>query len=346
MNVRKLSKIPKDKLKDRKIFVRCDMDVPFDTEGNITSTFRIDRCLETIKYLLANDCSVILATKIGRPEKRRISTDKLLPYLKEVLSMDVAFAGGYFEGEVQKKIKKLHGGGVLLLENVRFYEEEKDDDSPFVSDYAKLFDIFVNEAFAMSHRREASITGFPKHIPSYAGFNLEQEIDQLERLMRNPAKPFVFLVGGVKVGSKLSVIDSLRKNVTDVLIGGRLVLEEEIKKYKGRESVVIGGLTDDTFDIDDETLKAFKELISKAKTILWAGPMGKFEEKAHQKGTKEVVDAITSSDAYKVAGGGDTIAAIEELTSIERFDFVSTGGGAMLAFLSGKKLKALESLKT
>ncbi|MDP2933197.1 MAG: phosphoglycerate kinase, partial [bacterium] len=205
-------------------------------------------------------------------------------------------------------------------------------------------DIYVNDAFGVCHRAHASVVGIPKYLPSYAGFLLEKEINALSRAMENPDRPFVAIIGGVKFESKAKVIDSFLKAADYVLVGGKIGLSEEIKKINSPKIVL--PLDDvDTFDIGPESIKLFVEKIRFAKTIVWAGPVGLFEKEPYNAGTKAVGDAIiNNSGAFKVAGGGDTVSAINKFGWQDRFDHLSTGGGAMLDFIAGKKLPGLEAL--
>jgi len=352
MDIKRLSKFKKSDLMGKLVFVRADFDIALTDSLEIENTFRIDRVVPTIKYLLENGASLVLATKLGRPEEKKISTACLVAHLEKVVGKKILFLDGYPESTVFKKIKTFTPGTVGLFENVRFYPQEG---SSFTSgqvgeaaDLAKevegTFDLFVNEAFAMCHRDEFSVTGVAKVLPALAGLNLEREIDVLSGVMENPKHPLTLVVGGVKAESKPKVVGNFIDKADAILVGGRLMFSEEFTPFKGRDNLHLGELTDDGLDINSQTTAKFKDIIAQSATIIWAGPMGKFEDVKSELGTREVLLAITQSAAYKVAGGGDTISALEKFSDLGKFDFVSTGGGAMLDFLSGKELPGIKVL--
>lgn len=347
MDIKKLSKQDEKIIETKKVFVRADLDVPFDSDLRIADSFRIDRCLETIKYLVDLDCAVVLATKLGRPEEKKISTKNIVDYLSKIIGKTVKFVDDYPGDRAAKAIKDLKNTEVLLLENVRFFPEEKTNTGEvFAKKFATLFDFYVNETFAMLHRNETSLTEIPKNLNSYAGFNLEKEIEILSQVLVNPTKPLTIVIGGEKVQSKLSVIKNLVQVADKILVGGRLVLDNKVKQLGPHENIVLANLNEDTFDITDESIDEFTKHINESKTVVLVGPMGKFEEKAHEKGTKQIIWTAGNASSYKVVGGGDTVAAIKKFASITDFDFISTGGGAMLALLAGESLPALDSLRT
>lgn len=353
MDIKRLSEFKKEDLKGKRVFVRADFDVALTEELEIKNTFRIDRALPTIKHILDNGASLVLATKLGRPEEKKLSTVCLVNYLEKVIGKKVVFLGGYAETVVFEKIKAFTPGFVGLFENVRFYNEEGSsftvgevsEASELAKAVGETFNLFVNEAFAMCHRDEFSVTGAARLLPAMAGFNLEKEIDVLSGVMESPKHPLTLVVGGVKAESKPKVVGNFIDKADAILVGGRLMFSEEFTPFKGRNNLHLGGLTTDGLDIDSQTVAKFKDIITKSATIIWAGPMGKFEDAKSELGTRELVSAITQSAAYKVAGGGDTIAAIEKFSDPVKFDFVSTGGGAMLDFLAGKALPGVEVLK-
>ncbi len=336
--------------KNKKVLVRCDFDVPLDERGQILDDFRIKEALPTLQYLIDKEAKIILIGHAGRPEGKVVESLRLTPVQKkltEYLGVSVAKTSDCIGSEVEKLVEGMETGEVLLLENLRFHKEEEENDGEFAGKLARLGDIYVNNAFANSHRDHASMTGIPKHLPSVAGFTLTKEIEVLGSLIKNPKKPLVAIIGGKKVETtKLEVINRFSEIGNWVLIGG--LVENGIKE-KGilleYPQKIVGPIDDiQTKDIGPQTISLFKEKIALAKTIFWSGPLGQIEKEEFSKGTKEIVEAIVKSGAFSVTGGGDTIGFINQLGLIEKFNYVSTGGGAMLAFLSGDKLPGIEAL--
>ena len=259
----------------------------------------------------------------------------------------VKMVGGY---SLQKEIDGMKDGEIALLENLRFYKQEQENDLEFAKKLAKLGDVYVNDAFAVCHRKHASVIGIPKFLPSCAGILLEREIRVLQKIMRNPEKPLIAIIGGKKVETKINFIDKISRIADFVLIGNLLRDELKEKKIKLRFSkkiiFAIDGILSDKkeLDIGPKTIKIFKEKITTAKTIFWNGPLGKTEEKKFAKGSLVIAKAIIKSNAYSLAGGGETIAFLKQQDLIDEFDYISTGGGAMLEFLSNEPLPGLEVL--
>ncbi len=350
MNLKKLSELSQHELNGKKVFVRVDFDVPLDNELKITSTFRIDRCIPTIKLLQESGAAVVLGTKIGRPAKQRISTEVLMQYLTQIFGSNIEFFADYMSLGSQQKIQELQSGRILLLENLRFYNLETatnygEQERQEVKNYATNFNLYVNEAFAMSHRNETSVTRLPEYLPAYAGLNLEKEISTLLTLLENPEKPLVFIVGGAKIESKLPVINAFLEKADKILIAGKLI-HENTSMLAEKSNVLIATSAPSGFDISEEAISAFCNEIKMAKTIVWAGPIGKFEEQDFEWGTSCIIECIGANQGYKVAGGGDTFAAIEKFNALDKFNFISTGGGAMLKFLAGEALPGLDPVKT
>ncbi|MCG2686504.1 phosphoglycerate kinase, partial [Candidatus Parcubacteria bacterium] len=206
---------------------------------------------------------------------------------------------------------------------------------------ANLGDLYVNEAFATCHRAHASIAGIPKFLPAYAGLRLVEEVTTLRRVIENPARPLVAIIGGAKVETKAAVVKHLARIADQVLLGGKVALAEELR---GLPRVVFPRDDLEGKDIGPQTIENYCQIISKAKTIVWSGPLGIFEEPRFERGTRAVVEAVVRSSAFVVAGGGDTLAALEKFGYRDKIGFVSTGGGAMLEFLGGRKLPGLDAL--
>jgi phosphoglycerate kinase len=392
--------------KNKKVLVRCDFNVPLDENSNILDDFRIKKSIPTIEYLVKRKAKVILIAHLDRPGGEVVEGLRLTSVQKrlmEYLDLPVAKVQDCIGKDVENYVAKMKEGDVLLLENLRFYKGEESNDDNFSKKLADLADIYVNDAFSACHRAHASVVGVTKYLPSAAGLLLEKEIKILSRLLENPWRPLVVIIGGAKVADKIGVISQFLDKADHLLLGGKIantilqakgvivgkplldkdllkkiekidttspkihfpvdgviasesILEEGkrnpvLLKTKKGEYFRIGGFgsikkEESVFDIGPETIKVFSEIIKSAKMILWSGPLGMFEEKSFEKGTKDVAEVITRNhSAFKVAGGGDTNLALSKFGLIDKFDHTSTGGGAMLDFLSNKKLPGIEALK-
>ena len=334
----------------KRILVRCDFNVPLDVNGNITDEFRIKQSLPTIEYLIKNDAKIILMSHLD-PESQgvvspifslNIVAKKLSEYLSRVIKTTNDCIGEKVIGEVGK----LMNGEILLLENLRFHEGETKNNPEFAKELSELGEIYINDAFSVCHRSHASMVGLPKILPSGAGLLLQKEIESLEKILKNPTRPFLAVVGGAKVQTKAKFIDRILK-IADVIIVSGLIKKEMMGKIKYRFSKKIVGPKDnlDALDIDENAINLFREKILKAKTILWNGPFGKFEDENYKHGTLEVAKAIIDSKAFSVIGGGETVEFITKEGLLSSFSHVSTGGGAMLAYLGGEELPGIEALK-
>ncbi|MBI2626328.1 MAG: phosphoglycerate kinase [Candidatus Nealsonbacteria bacterium] len=336
---------------NKRVLVRCDFNVPLSETGEILDDFRIKKTIPTIEYLLGKGAKIILMSHLGRPEGKVVEEFRLTPVqdkLTEYLDISVAKAPDCIGAEIEKWTKGMRSGETLLLENLRFYKEEEENDENFAKELSKLGDIYINDAFGASHRAHASIAGITKFLPSAGGLLLEKEIEVLTSLLKNPQKPLVAVIGGKKVEDKAGVVDKISKTADLVLVSG--LIEKEIKEksleFKYPNKIIgpvdeIGGGK----DVGPETIRLFREKIMQAKTVFWSGPLGKIEDEEFAGGTKALAQAIIESKAYSVAGGGETMEFVNKLGLGEKFSHLSTGGGAMLEFLSGKSLPGLEALE-
>lgn len=324
--------------------MRADLDVPLDGLDQVhhkleseTAT-RLTNLKETINYLLRNHAKqIIIAGHIDRPEEPdpAKSTKHLVEALSGILKQDITFKEG-LDGNGE--------GEIVLLENLRFWEGETKNDIGFAKKLADFADFYVNEAFGNSHREHASMAVLPSLLPHAAGLHLEEEVRVMTKLLETPARPFISIVGGAKIETKVPVISNLSKISHYVLVGGELPKEIEKNGQSFSENVVVAKLAEDGNDIDLDSAHRFSNYISTARTVVWNGPMG-FFEKGHEVGSKAVANAILNSHAYSVVGGGDTTQFLEKHNLLGRFSFVSAGGGAMLEFLSGKTLPGITSLE-
>lgn len=385
-----MKKIKDFNLKSKPVLVRCDFNVPLNKKGEIEDNLRLKKSIPTINYLVKEGAKIILISHFGRPKGkdedyslRRVSLE-----LSNLLNREVRFINDSITNNIKSELSKLKEGDIALLENLRFYPGEESNDINFVKSLSELGSFFVNDAFGVCHRNHASITGLPKIMPSCPGLLLEKELDVLSGLLKNPEKPMVSIIGGIKAPSKIAAIKGLLKN-SDVLIGGRI--HEPILKAKGilvgrkwpEEKVIEairgidltntkihlpvdslaclkgleGGYSRETaigkvrkeeeiYDIGPETIVLFSKLIKEAKTIIWAGPLGFFERKPFDKGSIKIAEAVVKNNsAFKICGGGDTNSFLLKYGFRDKFDYVSTGGGAMLNFLAGKELPGIKVLQ-
>lgn len=382
-------------VKGKKVLVRCDFNVPYDANRVITDNRRIVAALPTIKYLLENDCKVILCSHLGRPKgevKPEFSLDIVAVELSRLLGKEVKLAKDVVGPDAKALAENLQAGEVMLLENVRYEAGEEKNDETLSKEFASMAEIFVNDAFGTAHRAHSSTTGVASYLPAVSGFLIEKELNFLGTALENPERPFVAILGGKKVSDKIGVINSLLEKVDTLLIGGamaytffraqgytvgnsiceedkldlalelmqkakdkgvRLILPVDTKCGKefdpNTETVEVDwtAIPDgwEGFDIGSKTIDMYCEILKEAKTVIWNGPVGLFEFDAFAKGTNTIAKTLAEVDAVKIIGGGDSAAAVEKAGLAEKFTHVSTGGGASLEFLEGKKLPGIEALQ-
>ena len=340
-------------VKNKRVLVRCGFDVPLDNQGNILDDFRIKETLPTIEYLVKKGAKIILMSHLGRPKGEQVPNlklDKVQEKLAEYLDLSVIKTPDCVGPELERHTLQMSPEEILLLENLRFHKEETQGDSKFAADLSKLGDIYINNAFSVCHRKHASIIGVPKYLPSGAGLLLEKEISNLEKLLQNPQKPMITIIGGKKAETKSKLINNILE-ISDFILIGHLI-QKEIKekgiifKYPQK---IIGPIDsirmeNNNLDIGPKTINLFKEKILKAKTIFWNGPLGMIEKAEFSKGTLEIANAIIQSKAFSIAGGGETVGFLNIMNLTSQFNHVSTGGGAILSYLSGEDLPGLRVL--
>ena len=334
---------------NKRVLVRCDFNVPLDEKGNILDDFRIRQTLPTIKHLVESRAKVILMSHLGEPDGKVVSKlkmNKVAERLAGFLDFSIAKADNCVGASIEAESLKLAPGHVLLLENLRFHKEEVDNDQNFAKKLSYLAELYVNDAFGVCHRDQASVTGVPKFLPNCAGLLLQKEIESLEKIIKNPDKPLVAIVGGKKVETKAKFIDNISKIADFVIVSGLIAKEisEKNIEFKHPEKIIVPLGKLDALDIDDDSIKIFRERILQAKTIIWNGPFGKFEDEKYAKGSLAIAKAIVDSEAFSVVGGGETVEFLNKQGMINDFSHVSTGGGAMLSYLAGDKLPGLEAL--
>ena len=381
-------------LKGKKVFVRCDFNVPMDENQNITDNTRIVAALPTIKYLLEQNCKLVLASHLGRPKgevKPEFSLKPVAKELSKLLGKEVIMAKDVIGEDAMTKSANLKEGEILLLENVRFHREETDNDPEFAKKLASMAEVYVNDAFGSAHRAHASTTGIANYLPAVAGFLIEKELKFLGNAVNNPERPFVAILGGAKVSDKIGVIDNLLEKVDTLMIGGgmaytffkaqgyevgnsicemdkldlaknamekakqkgvKLMLPVDTKvgkEYKPDTESKVVKYTEipadwEGFDIGPETIKMFSDELKTAKTVVWNGPLGLFEFEQFAVGTNSIAKVLSEIDATTIIGGGDSAAAVKKAGLEDKMTHISTGGGASLEFLEGKKLPGIECL--
>ena len=381
-------------LKGKKVFVRCDFNVPMDKEQNITDNTRIIAALPTIKYLLEQNCKIILASHLGRPKgefKPEFSLKPVAKELSKLLDREVIMAKDVIGEDAMKKASELKEGEILLLENVRFHREETDNDPEFSKKLASMAEIYVNDAFGTAHRAHSSTTGIASYLPAVAGFLIEKELKFLGEAINNPERPLIAILGGSKVSDKIGVIDNLLEKVDTLMIGGGMtytffkaqgyevgksiceldkldLAKELMEKAKNKgvklmlpvDTRVGKEFKEDTeskvvksteipadwegLDIGEETIKLYIEELQKAKTVIWNGPLGVFEFPQFAIGTNAIAKVLADLDATTIIGGGDSAAAVKKAGLEDKMTHISTGGGASLEFIEGKKLPGIECL--
>lgn len=347
-----------ENLEGTKVLLRVDFNVAVEN-GKAKESFKIAAVKGTVDYLLKKNAKIALVSHLGRPAavktlagkpEGKYSLEFSLEQLKKdagnILGIKINFISDCIGEKVKDGLDNLKSGEVLLLENVRFYAGEESNDSGFSEKLAENFDIFVNDAFSVSHRDQASVTGVAKILPSYAGLWFQKEIENLDKVKENPATPAVAIVGGAKIETKLPLIKKSEEFYDYILVGGKIANEAMDQKIQFSSKVILPlDLAQGRLDIGPKTIEKFKEIISLAKTIVWNGPMGKFEEKPYDIGTKEILETVIKSGAFTLMGGGESAQILEENNAMDKISFVSTGGGAMLEYLSGNKLPGIEVLK-
>lgn len=384
----------------KRVFIRCDFNVPKDDEGNITDDRRIREALPTIRYCLDRDCKVILASHYERPTPNvyedKYSLKPIKMRLRKLLKLDdeVKMADDVVGNDAITKASELKAGEILILENLRYEAGETSNDEEFGKKLASLADVYINDAFGACHRKHASIYAMAEQFSPEnrgIGFLMNKEINFFHKVLENPMRPFVAVVGGSKVSGKLEALVNLVEKVDKIIIGGGMAFtflkaqgfevgksiveddliedakrimkraeERGVKFYLPVDMVVADKFSSDAMikflpsqelpsewmglDIGPASSRLFREALNDAQTIMWNGPMGVFEIDKFSKGSMQMSHNIAQSHATTIVGGGDTADVTARAGDIEEMSFVSTGGGASLELIEGKKLPGIEVL--
>ncbi len=394
MKIATIATIEKVKnLKNKVAFLRVDFNVALQ-KGKIKEDYKIKSGLETINYLLEKGVKLIVATHLGEPKGKpevAYSVKPVAARLQKLLKKPVKFCAETIGPKTAKAISRLKAGEILMIENLRFNAGELINDNKFARELAGLADIYINDAFAVCHRDQASVSAIKKYLPAYAGLLLAKEITALNKIIK-PKKPLVVIMGGAKIATKAPLISKLYSSASHILLGGALA--NNFFKYQKKEigeslfdadslvcvsklcrvkkkaakiilpvDVVVRTKSGSAqlrrpeevkkdemiLDIGPETISLFSHYIKEAQTLVWNGPMGKFEEEGFRQGTLSIARLIasrSSGKAYGLVGGGETIEALELTKMAEYVDWVSTAGGAMLTYLGGGKMPGLAKIAT
>ena len=381
-------------LKDKKVLIRCDFNVPIK-DGKIIDDNRIVTSVPTIKYALDNDAKVILFSHLGRvkteEDKVKNSLELVANRLSEILNRNILFISETRGKTLEDAIGNMKSGDVILVQNTRYEDldgkKESSNNAELGKYWASLGDIFINDAFGTAHRAHASNVGISTNLPSGIGFLIEKELKELS-ILNEPTHPFVVILGGSKVEDKINVINQLVTKADKLIIGGgmsytflkakglsigksildetsidfaknileqypdKIVLPIDVKLTKefSNDAVFRVALVEDIkedemgLDLGDKTVELFKEVIGKAKTVFWNGPLGVYEFSNYAHGTRSILETVSSIDAKVILGGGDIVAASKELGYKDKVTHASTGGGATLEYIEGKQLPGIVSI--
>lgn len=384
----------------KRAIVRVDFNVPLDDDRQVTDDTRIRAAMPTIEKILNDGGSVILMSHLGRPKEGpedKFSLRHIIPTIEGFLGKPLKFAPDCLGEEAKRLAANLKGGEVLLLENLRFYKEEEKGNEEFAKKLAQLADVYVNDAFGTAHRAHASTAIIAKFFPQAKMFGLlvESELAGLDKVLHNPKSPYTAVVGGAKVSSKITIIESLMNRVDNLIIGGGMAYtfikaqggsigtslveddklelalevlakakEKGVKLYLPVDTVIADSFSNDAqrktvtsnaipndwmgLDIGPKTVELFAKVIEDSKTILWNGPMGVFEMPNFANGTQEVAKSMakaTAKGAFSLVGGGDSVAAINQLGLTHEVSYVSTGGGALLEYLENGDLPGIKAVR-
>lgn len=364
-------------LNNKRVLLRVDFNVPME-DKKIIDDNRIEKSLTTIKYLLDRKTKIIIMTHLGKPDGTivpSLSTVPLAQELAKILKRKVYATDHIIHPSILTKIDEMDYGDILMLGNLRWHSEEESNNDAFARELATYADIYINDAFGVSHRAHASVSAITKYLPSYSGFLLESEVTTLGLLMKNPFRPFVLVLGGAKVKDKASLIKNFAPKVDKILIGGAIA--NTFLKAKGEDigeslyepemfekcEEMLGEFGDkimlpqdsvkqelengkfNILDMGPNTVSEYVSVLNEARTIFWNGNMGHSEDEKYAKGTFDIATAISKSPGTTVIAGGDTVGFVDSHNLKSGINFISTGGGATLSFLAGEPMPGIEALE-
>lgn len=383
----------------KKAIIRVDFNVPLNDQFEITDDTRIRAALPTIKKVLDGNGSAILMSHLGRPKGKdeKFSLKHILAHLTKSTGVEVKFADDCIGESAKTMAAELKPGEILLLENLRYYDEEKNGDEAFAQKLADLADLWINDAFGTAHRAHASTAVIAKFFPEAKmfGYVMIGELSSVDKVLKDTKRPLTAIMGGAKVSSKIEIIKTLMSKVDHLIIGGGMTYtfvkamggtignslveddkletareilqkakENNVKLHLATDALIADDFSNDAntkvcdvnaipdgwmgLDISEASIESFKKVIEESKTILWNGPVGVFEMDNFAKGTKAIADAIvtaTEKGAFSLIGGGDSVAAINKYGLADKVSYVSTGGGALLEYIEGKKLPGVTAIK-
>ncbi len=391
--------ISKVDFQNKRALIRVDFNVPLSENFEVTDDTRIRAAIPTIKYVLNHGGSVVLMSHLGRPKQgpeAKFSLQHIVKRLEALLEKHVIFIEDCISDGAFNRTSTIENGEVVLLENLRFYTEEKSGDHEFAKKLSKHGDLYINDAFGTAHRAHASTAIIAENFPKakYFGLLLEKEIENIDAVLEHPQPPTTAIIGGAKVSSKISIIEKLLNTVDQIIIGGGMAYtfvksqggqvgnslveddylqtaksvlkkakEKDVKIFLPTDTLIADHFSNDAItktskineipdnwmglDIGATTIREFSEVIESSKTILWNGPMGVFEMENFKKGTESIANSLvqaTKKGAFTLIGGGDSVAAINQLNLVDEVSYVSTGGGAMLEYLEGKELPGISAI--
>ncbi|NTW14095.1 MAG: phosphoglycerate kinase [Candidatus Moranbacteria bacterium] len=335
----------------KKVLVRVDFNVELNNKQEVQEQFKLEAPRKTLDRIRSfSGVKIALISHFGRPEGKKdeaFSLRQVVPAVERALDIKIRFVDDCIGSSVIDGLETMSSDEILLLENVRFYPGEEADDPAFATELASPFDVYVNEAFSVCHRNQASVSAITRILPSLAGPRLLEEAAMLDRIKDDPARPAIAIIGGAKIETKLPLIREFERIYDAVLVGGKIANEAADQEIQFSDKVLLpkdfqGG--ENRLDIGPATTAMFIEVIRHARTIVWNGPLGKFEEKPYDAGTDAILHAISESGAQVVIGGGESLAVLEREGLIDKIGFVCTGGGAMLEYMSGNTLPGLVAL--
>lgn len=333
-------------LKDKTVLLRCNFDVPI-AKGKVVDTTRIGDALKSLQLLQENSIKTIIIAHLGRPDgvyNSEFSLQPIVPVLEELLQQKIGLLGYHKDISQVATSLSAHTESILLLENIRFWSGEEENNEDFTEALSQLGGAYINECFATSHRKHASMVGLPQMLPHYAGISLAQEITTLNRVKHHPEHPFVVVIGGAKLETKEPLVNAFVNTADKILVGGKVAFDLKSHPEPLPANVVLADTEPHGKDITKESAEQFATIINEAALVVWNGAMGVFEEDQYALGTKIVGKAMTETPGFSVVGGGDTETALTQFDLESGIDFISTGGGAMLEYLTQSSLPALEAL--